>query len=118
MPRQPTLVIFLQALEGTNVIIELHNDSTVRGVMESVDSGLNVVMKDGTLRDVYGRTRQVSSLHIRSSAIRYVHLPASAYPSSTIKTHRRRLAVARRENYAKQQRDAQFLPGKGQQDTA
>jgi len=108
--RHSTLAVFLQALQGTKVIIESQRDSIIRGVLESVDQGLNCVMKDVVIKDVYGRTREAPSLHIRASAIRYVHLPPSIEPSQAVKTHRKRLAAARRENYTKQQQQQPRLP--------
>eukprot|EP00889_Picochlorum_renovo_P003355 jgi/Picre1/30385/NNA_005749.t1 len=43
---------------------------------------------------------------MRASAIRYVHLPPTADPVSTVKRHRKRIDVARRENYTRQQRES------------
>ncbi|KAI8101185.1 hypothetical protein M9435_001293 [Picochlorum sp. BPE23] len=72
MPRKnpATLSLFLQALEGSQCIVELHSDSVVKGRLESVDGGMNIVMKDVVIKDVYGRTQKSSSLHMRASAIR------------------------------------------------
>jgi small nuclear ribonucleoprotein (snRNP)-like protein len=101
--KKATLAVFLQALQGSQCIVELQNDSVIKGALESVDRGMNIVMKNAVIKDVYGRMRSSESLHVRSSAVRYVHLAAGVDPSTAVRTHERRLQVARRENYTRQQ---------------
>ena len=111
--KKPTLAVFLQALVGSHCIVELDNDTVVRGVLETVDPRMNLVLQNVKIKDVYGRIRESETIHIRSSVIRYVHLPPKADPSVAVKTHARRLQTARRENYTKQQRMQAPVKGDG-----
>ena len=111
--KKKTLAVFLQALVGSQCIVELDNDSVIRGGLETVDARMNLVLKNVTIKDVYGRIRESESIHVRSSVIRYVHLPPKADPSTTVKTHARRLQTARRENYTKQQQMQPPVKGGG-----
>jgi small nuclear ribonucleoprotein (snRNP)-like protein len=99
-----TLAVFLAALQGSQCIVELDNETVIRGTLESVDAGMNLVMADVVMKDVYGRTRPSASLHVRSSSVRYVHLAKGIDPSKAVRDHAKRLDIARRENYTRQQK--------------
>lgn len=114
--KRPTLAVFLQALVGSQCIVELDNDTVVRGGLETVDARMNLVLKNVKIKDVYGRMRESECIHIRSNVIRYVHLPPKADPFTAVKTHARRLQTARRENYTKQQRMQAPVKGDGGRD--
>jgi small nuclear ribonucleoprotein (snRNP)-like protein len=44
--KNETLACFVQALQGMQVIVELRYDTALRGVLESVDDAMNLVMTD------------------------------------------------------------------------
>jgi small nuclear ribonucleoprotein (snRNP)-like protein len=44
--KNETLACFVQALQGMQVIVELRYDTALRGVLESVDDAMNLVMID------------------------------------------------------------------------
>lgn len=111
--KKATLAPFLQALVGSRCIVELDNDTTIRGALETVDSRMNLMLKNVTIKDVYGRVRESESIHVRSGVIRYVHLPPNADPSTVMRTHARRLQAARREEYTRQQRAPNPAKGDG-----
>lgn len=111
--KKATLAVFLQALVGSQCIVELDNDTVIRGGLESVDARMNLVLKNVKIKDVYGRVRESESIHVRSSVIRCVHLPPTADPVTAVRTHARRLQTARRENYTKQQKMKALVKGDG-----
>ena len=108
-----TLSVFLQALEGTKLVIELRRDTIVRGTLDSVDDALNLQMTDASVKTLDGATRNAANLYIRGSSVRFVHLPGNLEPAKAMEAHRNRVAQARRE-HAAQQGAAPTLP-KGQQ---
>jgi small nuclear ribonucleoprotein (snRNP)-like protein len=99
-----TLAVFLAALQGSQCIVELDNETVVKGTLDNVDAGMNVGMVNVVIKDVHGRARPSGSLQVRSSAIRYVHLPKGVDPSTTVRQHAKRLEISRRENYTRQQK--------------
>ena len=70
-----TLCVLLASLQGSAVVIELKNDTEVWGVVESVDSYMNVVLS--AVKEVRpdGRVMECNSIDIVARSIRYVHIP-------------------------------------------
>ena len=123
-PSTRTLLPFLRACVGCPVVVELTNDDVMRGTLESVDDGMNLVLvggggnSDGVRwtrrgtsepRAVLGRdaatepTTSTSdatpffapSLHVRGRRVRFVHLPPSVDPGTVVDAARERAAAAR-----------------------
>jgi small nuclear ribonucleoprotein (snRNP)-like protein len=80
-----TLAVFLTALQGSACIVELDNETVIRGTLESVDDGMNLMMKACVSKDVYGRARESDSLHVRGGSVRYVHLAKGIEPAKAPK---------------------------------
>jgi small nuclear ribonucleoprotein (snRNP)-like protein len=101
-PGQSTLAVFIQALEGTKLVIELRRDTIIRGTLTSVDESLNLQLTDATIKTLDGTQRSAATLHVRGSAVRFIHLPGNLEPAAAVEAHRRRVAQVRREHAAKQ----------------
>lgn len=101
-PGQSTLAVFIQALEGTKLVIELRRDTIIRGTLGSVDESLNLQLTDATVKTLDGTQRNAANLHVRGSAVRFIHLPGNLEPAAAVEAHRRRVAQARREHAVKQ----------------
>lgn len=108
-----TLSVFIQALEGTRLVIELRSDTIVRGTLDSVDEALNLQMSDATVKTLDGATRTASNLYLRGSSVRFIHLPGNLDPAKAMDARRNRVAQARRELAARQ--GAASSIAKGQQ---
>lgn len=106
-----TLAVFLTALQGSACIVELDNETVIRGTLESVDDGMNLMMKACVSKDVYGRARESDSLHVRGGSVRYVHLAKGVEPAKAVRDHQKRLDIARREAYTRQQMAAKREKG-------
>ncbi|KAG0575597.1 hypothetical protein KC19_5G015300, partial [Ceratodon purpureus] len=65
----------LKALVGLELLVELRNDLSVRGVLHDCDNASNVIIKDATVEDVEGVQRQLPLVFLRGSNIRFVHIP-------------------------------------------
>ena len=98
-----TLSVFLSALQGNPCIVELDNETVIRGTLESVDDGLNLMMNACVSKDVYGRTRESGALHVRGGSVRFVHLAKGVEPGKAVRDHQKRLDIAKREAYTRQQ---------------
>lgn len=101
--RQPnTLAVFIRALEGSKVVVELRRDTVVRGTLLSADDGLNMQLTDATVRPLGGPAREASLLHVRGHSVRYIHLPGNLEPAAAVEAHRKRVAQAMRAHAAQQ----------------
>jgi small nuclear ribonucleoprotein (snRNP)-like protein len=101
-PGQSTLAVFIQSLEGTKLVIELRRDTIIRGTLTSVDESLNLQLTDAIVKTLDGTQRIAANLHVRGSAVRFIHLPGNLEPAAAVEAHRRRIAQAHREHAAKQ----------------
>ncbi len=99
---QSTLAVFIQSLEGTKLVIELRRDTIIRGTLTSVDESLNLQLTDATVKTLDGTQRSAANLHVRGSAVRFIHLPGNLEPAAAVEAHVRQVQKARRE-YAAQQ---------------
>ena len=67
----------LNGLRGHEVVVELKNDSMVRGIMDEGDWGLNIVLRNASIESLCDRegTMHVEQLMLAGKSIRFVHLP-------------------------------------------
>ncbi|XP_024388930.1 uncharacterized protein [Physcomitrium patens] len=70
-----TLVCVIQALMGLELLVELRNDLSIRGILDDCDNAMNVIIKDATVEDVEGVQKQLPLVFLRGSNIRFVHIP-------------------------------------------
>lgn len=68
---------FFKTLVGKDVIVELKNDLSICGTLQSVDQYLNFKLNDITLVDAtrFPYMISVKNVFIRGSVVRYVQLP-------------------------------------------
>eukprot|EP00887_Chlorella_sp_A99_P002185 scaffold21.g2185.t1 len=97
------LAVFIQALEGQRLVVELRRDTIVRGTLLAADDQLNLQLGAATVQPLQGPARQAEFLYVRGRSVRYVHLPPNLDPGSAIAAHRRRVADAVRRHAATQQ---------------
>lgn len=65
-----SLACFVQALEGLNVVVELHNDAVVRGMLESADEGMNLIIHGATYEPLQGLAQAMDFLFVKGARIR------------------------------------------------
>uniref|UniRef100_A0A1I8AFQ9 Sm domain-containing protein n=1 Tax=Steinernema glaseri TaxID=37863 RepID=A0A1I8AFQ9_9BILA len=71
-----SLVCFLQALSGQNVVVELKNEVAVEGILASCDCSMNMILKDATVyrRRIKGSTPvKIEEVGIQARYVRFVH---------------------------------------------
>lgn len=68
---------FFKSLVGKDVVVELKNDLSICGTLQSVDQYLNFKLTDITVMDCnkYPYMLSVKNCFIRGSVVRYVQLP-------------------------------------------
>ena len=69
-----TLCCLLKALEGVETEIELRNESVVIGTIESVNSAMDVTMRNCELI-VAGSSKKLHKLYVQGRNVRMVHVP-------------------------------------------
>lgn len=69
---------FFKSLVGKEIVVELKNDMSLHGTLDSVDQYLNMKLLDIAVTDAekFPHMLAVKNIFIRGSVIRYVHLPA------------------------------------------
>lgn len=79
----------------TKVIVELKNDLSVHGTLDSVDQFLNIKLTDISLTDPdkYPHMLSVKNCFIRGSVVRYVQLPAEEVDTSLLQDATRKEAA-------------------------
>ncbi len=65
-----SLASFVQALEGLNVVVELQNDAVVRGLLESADEGMNLIINGATYEPLQGAAQSMDFLFIKGARVR------------------------------------------------
>jgi len=82
-------------LVGKEVIVELKNDLSVHGTLDSVDQFLNIKLTDISLTDPdkYPHMLSVKNCFIRGSVVRYVQLPAEEVDTSLLQDATRKEAA-------------------------
>lgn len=107
--RRPTLGLYIQALEGSKIMVELRRDTLVKGTLASADEHMNLHLTDASVTVVDGTRRTMASIHLRGSAICYIHVPGNLEPSAALDAHRRRTEGVKRQ-HAMSQGGAAKLP--------
>uniref|UniRef100_T1IY48 Sm domain-containing protein n=1 Tax=Strigamia maritima TaxID=126957 RepID=T1IY48_STRMM len=70
-----TLVCLVKSLEKKATTIELKNESSVTGNIESVDAYMNVQMNDVVFLAPNGSLKKFQTFFIQGRQVRYVHIP-------------------------------------------
>lgn len=69
-----SLVLMLQSLRGRQTTIELRNELSVWGTVESVDAFMNVDVSDATVVGPNGE-ENYASFFVQGRQVRYIHIP-------------------------------------------
>mmetsp|Transcript_24321 Transcript_24321/g.56675 ORF Transcript_24321/g.56675 Transcript_24321/m.56675 type:complete len:108 (-) Transcript_24321:1-324(-) len=84
-----------KTLQGKEVIVELKNDVSIRGILHSVDHFLNIKLEKTSVVQA-SRFPQLTTLKtafIRGSVVRYVHLPRTEVDTELLQDAARKLAL-------------------------
>jgi small nuclear ribonucleoprotein (snRNP)-like protein len=65
-----SLACFVQALEGLAIVAELHNDTIVRGRLESADDGMNLTLVNATVQPLQGSSQSMHFLFVKGANVR------------------------------------------------
>uniref|UniRef100_A0A224ZBG9 U6 snRNA-associated Sm-like protein LSm2 n=1 Tax=Rhipicephalus zambeziensis TaxID=60191 RepID=A0A224ZBG9_9ACAR len=69
-----SLVLMLQSLRGRQTTIELRNELSVWGTVQSVDAFMNVDLSDATVVGPTGE-ETYASFFVQGRQVRYIHIP-------------------------------------------
>ncbi|KAK9845506.1 hypothetical protein WJX81_008106 [Elliptochloris bilobata] len=89
-----TLNVFVQALEGQRVVVELRHDAVVRGMLQEVDSEMNLTLVDVTCRPLEGKAQQMEFLYVKGRHVRYIHFSGSVNAATLVEDKRGRAKQA------------------------
>ena len=86
-----------KTLVGKDVIVELKNDLSICGTLQSVDQYLNFKLSDITLVDAtrFPYMISVKNVFIRGSVVRYVQLPIDSIDVGTLQDSTRKEASSK-----------------------
>lgn len=84
----------IQALVGTELLLELRNDTCIRGLLDDCDDAINVIIKDSLIEDVQGVEKKLPLIFVRGSHIRFIHIPQSLNISQAVEERREMLDKA------------------------
>lgn len=70
-----SLTVLLKGLEGKVTTIELRNESSVRGRIDSVDYLMNVTLTDAVVFSLDGRQLICEEFFVQGKNVRYIHIP-------------------------------------------
>lgn len=93
-----SLICFLTGLRGQLTTVELRNENSVVGRIDSVDERMNMTMTEATFTTLSGVSCKFELFYIQGSNIRYVHIPKEI---DIIKTTKQQLAGYQRRPYMK-----------------
>ena len=90
-----SLAVLLQALEGTRVVVELRNDTIIRGTLESADQHMSLILIAASVEPLQQPKKPVDFLFLKGKHIRYVHMGNSVDPQTIIEQNRSRIRQAK-----------------------
>ncbi|GFR45608.1 hypothetical protein Agub_g7005, partial [Astrephomene gubernaculifera] len=97
-PREETtLVCLIKSLIGRRVVVELRNDTLLRGLLDDVDDFMNMSLSEVTFQTVEGYKKEYASMYVKGRNVRFVHLPKSLDPAAAIDAYRHRVIRSKLE---------------------
>eukprot|EP01031_Cornospumella_fuschlensis_P038754 gene38754-47118_t len=93
---QRSLSIILASMQGQEVVVELKDDSEVRGIIESVLPSMDVCLINATHTLASGSTSQHESIEVKGGKIRYVHMSPKVRVASVVSSYVGKLAFINR----------------------
>ena len=82
---QNTLVCLLRGIVGRRTVVELRNETSVTGRIESVDDCMNTTLSDATFKTMDGHETKFTLFYVQGKNIRYVQIPDQVNMLKTIK---------------------------------
>lgn len=89
-----SLLCFVQALKDTVVLLELMNDTTIKGQVLTVDEGMNVMLKDASYSTLQGAPLELPMVYVKGSNLRYIHVSENLNAAKLVEDHRAKLDTA------------------------
>mmetsp|Transcript_4752 Transcript_4752/g.9684 ORF Transcript_4752/g.9684 Transcript_4752/m.9684 type:complete len:141 (-) Transcript_4752:2538-2960(-) len=89
-----SLACFVQALQGTTVVVELQNDIVLRGHLDEVDAHMNLLLADVLCENPEGERTKMGQVWVKGTRIRYIHMSKNLNVSTTIENHREKMRKA------------------------
>eukprot|EP01006_Ploeotia_vitrea_P034498 TRINITY_DN65758_c9_g7_i2.p1 TRINITY_DN65758_c9_g7~~TRINITY_DN65758_c9_g7_i2.p1 ORF type:complete len:133 (+),score=61.19 TRINITY_DN65758_c9_g7_i2:128-526(+) len=89
--QRATLVFFLQALVGRRVVVELRNETELRGRLDEVDERMNARMSTVSVKLVQREAVRVERLYVAGKEIRFVRIPDDVDVAKTLAGFEQRL---------------------------
>eukprot|EP00040_Diaphanoeca_grandis_P029338 m.171570 g.171570 ORF g.171570 m.171570 type:complete len:97 (+) comp31653_c4_seq13:78-368(+) len=88
-------ISLFRTLIGKEVTVELKNDLSIRGTLQSVDQFLNIKLLNISVEDPekHPHMMSVKNCFIRGSVVRYVQLPAKEVDTGILQDGARREAT-------------------------
>jgi len=90
-----TLICILQALTGLRLVVELRNEVSVKGKLDTVDTNMNLKLSSVLYKAVQSRTVSYDKMMILGRNIRFVHIPDSIDISKLLEAREKRSNKAR-----------------------
>eukprot|EP00051_Salpingoeca_urceolata_P028097 m.484990 g.484990 ORF g.484990 m.484990 type:complete len:96 (-) comp23617_c0_seq1:27-314(-) len=90
---------FFKTLVGKEVVVELKNDLSIKGTLQSVDQFLNIKLTDIAVTDPerYPHMMAVKNCFIRGSVVRYIQLPQDEIDTGLLQDAARREATEKKQ---------------------
>lgn len=80
-----TLVCLLKGIEGKSTTVELRNESTVYGRIDSVDRMMNIQLSNAKFTTLQGKEARFENFFVQGKNIRFVQIPNEVNMLRTIK---------------------------------
>mmetsp|Transcript_12598 Transcript_12598/g.21324 ORF Transcript_12598/g.21324 Transcript_12598/m.21324 type:complete len:151 (-) Transcript_12598:302-754(-) len=93
---EDSLGCFVQALQGTTVVVELQNDLVLRGHLEEVDAHMNLLLADVLCESPEGERTKMGQVWVKGTRMRYIHMSKNLDVNTTVENHRKKTREAAR----------------------
>lgn len=70
-----TLVCLVKSCEGFSTTVDLRNETSVSGKIETVDGHMNISMSNVVCRNFKGKVEHFENFFIHGKTVRFVHIP-------------------------------------------
>ena len=100
-----SLSFLLAMLQGNEVVIELKNDTEVRGFVEEASNKMDVQLCNCSQTNIDGQSIDMDRMIIKGKSIRFVHLPKSLSVTKTMNDFVRKMEYNDRRNAPNQIHD-------------
>ena len=94
-----SLICLLMGLRGRVTTIELRNENSVVGCIESCDEKMNITLTDAKFSTLSGATGEFEFFYIQGRNIRFVHIPQEVNVVNTMKAELRHIHGKHRRDF-------------------